>query len=267
MPTTTKSRGDRTASMCPSLRLVIAAHLRGACITRQLNVIYQNPNSDRDCGRCSSCKEYPLPKPRHVPVSEQDSPPSSDPDFPPDTTPKYMRLGAKDVQFVANKLAQVAEDIFFAMPYMPEMIGLRSDGFLPSTVISSITNHFHLVKTREIFLERASKWDYLARCGDELWEHVKQIGEDMDTTLLERRNQYNEKQRLARQQKKDKELHDEIVRNGLDGIKRVTLVLPPTPSTSTSPPGSNFNETKVVHKRDSSIQLEPHPSRTKLPRL
>jgi hypothetical protein len=71
-----------------SLRLVIAAHVRKACVIRQINIIYGNPGTRRNCGRCSSCKPRPVPDPRPLPSEMQtvtndentiNFPPSSDP--------------------------------------------------------------------------------------------------------------------------------------------------------------------------------------------
>ncbi|TFY62997.1 hypothetical protein EVJ58_g3507 [Rhodofomes roseus] len=60
---TAPSASDR---QCLSLCLMVAAHARGFCVTRQINIIYGNPGTTHDCGRCSSCMEYPVPLARSL---------------------------------------------------------------------------------------------------------------------------------------------------------------------------------------------------------
>jgi superfamily II DNA/RNA helicase len=51
---------------CASLPLILAAHARQLCITRQINMIYGNPGVNRNCGQCSSCVVHAIPDLRQL---------------------------------------------------------------------------------------------------------------------------------------------------------------------------------------------------------
>ncbi|TFY75471.1 hypothetical protein EWM64_g8541 [Hericium alpestre] len=83
---------------CPCFAhyLIITAHARGLCIARQINIVYDNPATDHDCGRCSSCLPHPLPAPRPMPtpipdIAESTTPPS-DNALDAANLPSYMKL-------------------------------------------------------------------------------------------------------------------------------------------------------------------------------
>ena len=89
--------------MCPSLRLIIAAYIRCTCISRQIDVVYQNPGAAQNCGRCSSCCPRPVPPPRDPrsssntmasPSTDATLDASSDTE---DSSKRWQRLTAKDV--------------------------------------------------------------------------------------------------------------------------------------------------------------------------
>lgn len=61
---TNKVSATKKPAHCVSLRRVVAAHVRRACLIRQINIIYQNTCTSTNCGQCSSCKPCIAPPPR-----------------------------------------------------------------------------------------------------------------------------------------------------------------------------------------------------------
>lgn len=203
---------------CLSLRLVIAAHIRKCCITRQINVIYDNPGASRDCGRCSSCRDYPIPEPRPIPttvvISER---PSST-----DTTPTYLRLTGADTEY-ANEKIEAAAHAMWSCQWHPDAMFLSARCFLSPGMIKRITHDFHLVRTKVILQTRMDGWRYWDTFNVHIWGVVEGLGKEMEERLELRHENMLEKQRAQRVKK-------QLVSWGLDNVKRVILRVP-APST------------------------------------
>lgn len=124
--------------ICPSLRLILSSHALGNCIARQINIIYQNPGVDSDCGRCSSCRSYPIPEPRpKAPTSTMSGQPQQSPST--DNTPAYRRLTSKDVAAVTKALEGAARTIYLSLPVQDEFMFVGSASLLSPQLIQRVT--------------------------------------------------------------------------------------------------------------------------------
>ncbi|KAK6984416.1 P-loop containing nucleoside triphosphate hydrolase protein [Favolaschia claudopus] len=215
--------GHRT---CTSLLLIFAAHARDRCIQRQINMIYDNPGVDADCGRCSSCVGDKIPRPRETAESTSASAVSTaagedgDPEL--GKLPGFMKPQTKDLKGIAEKLEMSARKFRWMEPMGVDALLVSSRIFLPPRVVSSITSSFLLITSKEILMERVCDWTYKDKYGDMLWEVVNPLVSELSHELVTRHNITLEKQRDAR-------LHKWIVSAGLDHIQKVQLKLPPPP--------------------------------------
>lgn len=249
--------GHRT---CYSLLLAIAAHTRKLCIQRQINIIYGNPGVNEDCGRCSSCVEYPVPEPRPLPEIPEADVAIDQPGTNIDKTPKYMVPLERDLKLVGRLLEVAALRIRQMQPRHSDALLISSKCFLTETDIKSITRNFHLVVSKDILASRLVGWRYWNSSGELLWSVVKALVEDLRDDLRERREEANAKRRDTNQKKRDDKVHEELANLDLLHIKRVTLLLKPkeprdtmTGSLAHSPSG----------KRAAPDHLQPAP---KVPR-
>ncbi|KAK7041263.1 P-loop containing nucleoside triphosphate hydrolase protein [Favolaschia claudopus] len=216
-------------SCSASLLLVFAAHARNRCVTRQINIIYENPGVDRDCGRCSSCVGDKVPEPRAM-ENDSDQPSTQDtrkhaeesPEI--EKVPGYMKPQTKDIKSLTTKLEHSAYILRQGQPLGSEALFISARIFLPPNIVTAITTNFLLIKSEEIFFARVRDWEYRDRFGQALWDVVKVLVDDLRKELVDRHKESLEKQRAAR-------LHKWIVSNGFDGVKRVSLKLgtPPSP--------------------------------------
>ncbi|THG93323.1 hypothetical protein EW026_g7882 [Hermanssonia centrifuga] len=226
---------------CPSLRVVIAAHIQEACISRQINIIYQNPAVSTDCGRCSSCKPQTNPEPRPLassllhtmPDSSQPSKPSTGKSSitkSPDVIPAYMQLDTKDVGYVTAQLEKAALQIRIASPQHPDALFIGAKSFLPRSNIQQITTDLHLVTSETILKDRLVGWRYWDQYGNALWKVVDLIRREMQQTLLARHDESLAKKREHARKKLEEKVRGgeekvraQLVEAGLDNVKRVVL--------------------------------------------
>ncbi|KAK6987694.1 hypothetical protein R3P38DRAFT_3332499 [Favolaschia claudopus] len=237
----TKKKGNVTSAVsskpghrtCSSLLLIFAAHARDRCIQRQINMIYDNPGVDADCGRCSSCvgDKIPCPRPRETGDSSASAVSTAagedgDPEL--DKVPGFMKPQTKDLKGIAEKLEMSARKFRWMEPMGVDALLVSSRIFLPPSVVGSITSSFLLITSKEILMERVCDWTYKDKYGDMLWEVVNPLVSELSHELITRHNITLEKQRDAR-------LHKWIVSTGLDHIKKVQLKLPPPPPPAEDP--------------------------------
>lgn len=254
--------------LCPSLRLIIAAHIQQVCITRQINMIYRNLKVDVNCRRCSSCSPVPEPSPRPRPLTTMSTnPPSSEtvladcdgtPPAIKDSTPAYMKLIQKDVADVTAQLQDLACDLQIAGPWRPEFIGISPECFLPLPYIQRITHNFHLITSKARLEERVAGWDYWLDYGDGLWVGLQKIQASVREKLEARHQASLERRRETQRLKADEKevqvpptkVRAALAAANIVGVKRVILRLPtvthtakenqsdienPTPSSSSEP--------------------------------
>lgn len=199
---------------CMAVRLVIAAHIRKVCITRQLNIIYDNPGVLEDCGRCSSCNPDLLPEPRPLP-------PVASPEALqlPDKTPSYMKLTGNDIEYVTKELEKAARALWTSERH-PDALLLSSRCFFSPATIKKVTHNFHLVISKDTLNTRLTGWRYWDYAGSSIWAIVEVLTIKMKAKLEERHTATLEKQRAQR-------VHKSLVAAGLENVKRVFLRLPP----------------------------------------
>lgn len=122
-----KSRPLKTASsprIRASYRLLVAAYIQHLCLIRQINMIYTNPGTEKDCAHCSSCQGDIVPEPRTLyvkPISDSPSaavisgqmqPNSENNLSSPDVgtkIPGYMKLKAKDIDELTSYLKKAMQ--------------------------------------------------------------------------------------------------------------------------------------------------------------
>ncbi|GJE92461.1 hypothetical protein PsYK624_086150 [Phanerochaete sordida] len=211
------SRSSKNSSqLCPSLRLIIAAHVLGACISRQINIIYQNPNTTVNCGRCSSCvpRSVPLPRPLPAPLSpcNPTSPMQASAPHPNSSSiaaaaddPKvfaWQKLTAKDIAEFSTKLECAAYRVRRRSPRTPDFICVGYKSFLSQPFIQLILADFHLVATKEVLHERMKDWPYWETAGNALWDEVDALRTEARTMLEARHAEKLEKDREKRAEDK-----------------------------------------------------------------
>ncbi|CAK5263211.1 unnamed protein product [Mycena citricolor] len=227
-PTHTKSKViDRASST--SLLLVFAAYLTHRCISRQLNMIYDNPGVNKDCGRCSSCVGDLIPKPRNLdsenlmPLRAQHLDMHNKAYSSITKLPGWMRLLGRDLKVLRVKILAAARRIQWASSRSDYMF-VSACIFLPPTVMERIvTPEFLLLDSKEAFLAAVGDWKSAEKCGDAMWETVQQLVCEIGQQLKVRHEASLEKQRAAR-------IHKSLVCLGLDKIKRVRLVVQDDPA-------------------------------------
>ncbi|KAK7026541.1 P-loop containing nucleoside triphosphate hydrolase protein [Favolaschia claudopus] len=229
---------------CASLLLVFAAHARNRCVTRQINIIYRNPEVDRDCGRCSSCVGDSVPKPRETETSSAQ--PSQDvTGLEVSKVPGYMKPQNKDLKTVTAKLEHAAYTLRQSQPACPDALLISARIFLPPNIVTSIITDFLLIESEEVFFERVRDWKYKDEFGGGLWNVVKILADDLRSELITRHDENLEKQRIAR-------LHKWIVSAGLEHIKRVSLKLGP-------PPPRSLSAAPSIAATPTNDSVPPHP--------
>jgi len=215
--------------ICTSRLLIIAAHLRNVCITRQINLIYGNPCIDIDCGHCSSCSPDSPPDP--CPLISSSLADLSDMLAPEsiinesDKTPKWQRLTWKDYPLVIDPLWQAAWHIWLSSPMLPEASFLSVTCFLSKANIKNIVQDFHPLLSKDVLAARLHGWCYWDTYGQALWEAIYKIKLNIQGHLEEiheiAKNRWQEaSQRLAAEK-----VHNSLVVARLDQIKRVRLVI------------------------------------------
>jgi hypothetical protein len=179
----TKKAGRTHASgtkSCNSLCLVIAAHVHRACITRQINLIYDNPGKSRNCGRYSSCKPCPVPESQPSPLcsamatanplaDETDATASRD------LTPLFMKLLVKDLEEVAHNLELAVMELHANSPYNPNILFIDAQLFLPRRMMSQITDNLLQIESEDDLKRRMEGWRYWDTYGSELWNVVTML--------------------------------------------------------------------------------------------
>ncbi|KAJ7081405.1 P-loop containing nucleoside triphosphate hydrolase protein [Mycena belliarum] len=211
--------GNRT---CTSLLLVFAAHTRNRCITRQRNIIYDNPGKDKDCGRCSSCIGDTVPGPRAVDSTAPDASAAVDfPDLDVEKVPGYMKPTAKDLKEVAEKLEKSARLMRWSQARTPDALLIGGRVFLPPDIVSDITREFTMLMSEHVFRQRLCRWKHAEVYGTPLWNIMERLLSDLRSVLISRHEEVLEKQRGAR-------VHKYIVTHGLKGITKIRLKVPPT---------------------------------------
>jgi Helicase conserved C-terminal domain len=220
---------------CNSLRLVVAAHIRRACITRQINLIYDNPGKSRNCGHCSSCKPRPVPEPRPLqsamatanPVADETGATASR-----DPTPLFMKPLVKDLEEIARNLELAVMELRANGPYHPDMLFIGTQSFLPRRMISQITENFLWIESEENLKGRMEGWRYWDTYGSELWNVVAMLQSKLRDTLKARHKEKLVKQREAREKKRQEQdrmqeqVRADLNAAGLGNVKRVKLVVP-----------------------------------------
>ncbi|KAF5370439.1 hypothetical protein D9615_009741 [Tricholomella constricta] len=227
---------------CSALLLVIGAHLRGLCITLQINMIYHNPNTSHNCGRCSSCIPQPRPRAR---VSSTSSSVSSQvpimlqrPAFLPAPTtndstdsikaklPGHRKLTQKDSEEISNRLIKAAHRILYSsMSSAPYTLFISPKCFLPPHFIKAITTDLYLITTEAILKDRLEGWRYWDTCGQALWTALSTITFEI-AALQDKRHAISlSKRRAVTQLKVEERVRAQNIANGLGHIKRVKLVL------------------------------------------
>ena len=176
--------------ICTSRLLIIAAHLRNVCITRQINLIYGNPRIDVDCGHCSSCSPDTPPDPRPLipssPANLSDMSASESVIInESDKTPMWQRLTRKDYPLVIDPLRQAAWHIWFSSPMRPEANFLSVTCFLSERHIKNIVQDFHLLLSKDNLAARLHDWRYWDTDGQALWEAICKIKSDIQNHLEE----------------------------------------------------------------------------------
>ncbi|KAI0037393.1 hypothetical protein FA95DRAFT_1614258 [Auriscalpium vulgare] len=223
-----------------AIHLVIAAHARGLCVQRQINIIYDNPRIDSDCGSCSSCLPRPIPEPRPLPPIAAKQPVIPELE---DKTYKYERPLVKDMDEVVAALERAAVTVRRKMPWRPEWIMLSARCFLDQDTLKLITPQFHLLRSLEDLEARLKgRWRYWEDAGPSLWEEVKVIGDDMRERLKKRqegkraqRVEQTDKAHAEKAQVAAEEVHAALEKVGLGNVRRVHLRLGPSVAAPTSP--------------------------------
>ncbi|PSS06893.1 hypothetical protein PHLCEN_2v3495 [Hermanssonia centrifuga] len=188
-------------TLCPSLRLAIAAHIRGACISRQINIIYQNPNVGVNCERCSTCRPRSIPNPYPLPSELAMTSLGGSKAAPTlsivktNGTPAYMKLSTKDIAHVTETLRNAARQIQSSLPMRSEFLFVGSQTFLRGSFIQRITADFHLITSQDILKDRMTGWRYWSECGVALWEVVDALRKEMHATLHNRHEEFLAKKR------------------------------------------------------------------------
>ncbi|THH04411.1 hypothetical protein EW146_g10187 [Bondarzewia mesenterica] len=235
-------------SRCISQLLIVAAHVQKMCITQQVNMIYGNPGTLVDCGRCSSCIPDQVPEARPS-VSKPTAAAVSSENHElvvreGDKTPRYLRLTRNDIKNVASELRVEAIRIRSVPPIHPDALMLRASCFLSDDEIDAITRDFHLVTSFDVLKVRLMSWRYWDTSGAALWDAVEKISHKMHEELTERHCLANARKRATAQEKRDvvrrekeieeeERVHEYLVAHGLGLVKKIKLVvLPPEPAIS-----------------------------------
>jgi hypothetical protein len=239
----TKKAGRSHASgtkNCNSLRLVVAAHVRCACITRQINLIYDNPGKSRNCGHCSSCKPRPVPKSQPSPLcsamaTANPSADETDATASRNLTPSFMKLLVKDLEEVAHNLELAVMELHANSPYNPDMLFIGARSFLPRQMMSQITNNFLQIESEDDLKRRMEGWRYWDTYGSELWNVVTMLQSKLRDTLKACHEEKLVKQRDMREKKKQEQVRADLNAAGLGNVKCVMLVVPSKESDPTPP--------------------------------
>jgi hypothetical protein len=241
VPVARKAGRNRTAGAkhCSSLRLVIAAHARHVCITRQINLIYDNPGKYRDCGRCSSCNPRTVPDPRPL-HCEMATTTTHDP------TPSFMKPLAKDLEDISRNLELAAMQLRANVPYQPDMLFIGARSFLPRRRIDQITENFLQIQSEEDLKVRIEGWRYWDDYGTGLWNAVRELQSQLRDTLNTRHEEKLVKQRDAREKMRVEQVRAELDAAGLGNVKRVMLVVPSEGSNTTTVTSSSSHGTLKI---------------------
>ncbi|TFY76679.1 hypothetical protein EWM64_g7331 [Hericium alpestre] len=136
---------------CVACHLIIAAHACGLCISCQINIIYDNPGADHDCGHCSSCLPRLLPTPRPMPSPIPTSPESMAP--PSENAPNaatllsYMKLMRAEVEELLQELNHVSRRVWRKIIHGPESFLIGPSSFLRPDIVKHLTTDFHLLSS------------------------------------------------------------------------------------------------------------------------
>jgi hypothetical protein len=233
------SRASGTKN-CNSFCLVVAAHICCACITRQINLIYDNPGKSQNCGHYSSCKPHPVPQPRPLCSAMATANPSADEtDTTPshDLTPLFMKLLVKDLEEVPHNLELVVMELRANGPYNPDMLFISTRSFLPRWMMSQITDNFLQVELEDDLKRHMEGWRYWDTYGSELWNIVTMLQSKLRDMLRAHHEEKLVKQRDVREKKKQDQVKVRADLNaaGLSNVKHVKLVVPSKESDPTLP--------------------------------
>jgi superfamily II DNA or RNA helicase len=259
-----RSRASGTKN-CNSLRFVVAAHVRRACITRQINLIYDNPGKSRNCGRCSSCKPRPVPEPRPLRSVMATANPGADEidaTASRDLTPSFMKPLVKDLEEVAHNLELAVMELRANGPYNPDMLFIGARSFLPRRMMSQITDNFLRIESEDDLKRRMEGWRYWDTYGSELWNVVTVLQSKLRDTLKARHEEKLVKQRDVREMKKQDQVRADLNAAGLGNVKRVKLVVPLKESDPTLPFVNDAVTSSSVHSmlRISDVNQHDFPA-------
>ncbi|KAF7983684.1 hypothetical protein HWV62_19595 [Athelia sp. TMB] len=259
---TKKETATRAAGRCVSLRLAVAAHLRGACIVRQINMIYRNQRTATNCHHCSSCRPSCPLLPRPLTIKNIPAPPPSA-QKPTDKKPGWMHALVKELDVVADRLAVAALQLRANMPWTADMMFMSSTCFLTSSMIKGITSNIDNINSIEelhICMD-GFDWTYWDDYGSGLWKAVQAAKVELQGMIHARHAEMLAKQQKARDkkredkkreeqvqleqeehQKDEEETREKLAATSLDKVKHVTINVPgdrphiPGPSLSSSAP-------------------------------
>ncbi|KAH9829868.1 P-loop containing nucleoside triphosphate hydrolase protein [Rhodofomes roseus] len=221
---TAPSASDR---QCLSLRLMVAAHARGFCVTRQINIIYGNPGTTHDCGRCSSCMEYPVPLARSL----------SDSVAAPQSQTSKAKLLVKDVDRIASDLLAAAH-VVRQKSTPGDGLFVGANNFLSLSFRKAIARDFLSLDSQDTLALCLKTWRYWDIAGDALWEVVRPMVICMRAELIERHEDGKAKRRARDQERRaeNASVHAQLTAVGLANVKRVSLVMPVKPEARLGPP-------------------------------
>lgn len=205
-PKKPKSLEEDGAQCCERFRQVLEAHLKGECLTRRINILYDNPLEVKPerCGRCSGCVEDHVPSAREP--STKDSVPQEQPqlgctDAIPHIAFKGLGKPSKEMLDKArSRLADAAHDTWLSIPAHRTPCpfgGLNT--FLPAPKSSYLIKRMLDLETTEL-VRRAlgDSWGFWDTHGDKLAAQVLDIRGHLLAEMRNRRQETNSRRRATR---------------------------------------------------------------------
>ncbi|KAF8596321.1 P-loop containing nucleoside triphosphate hydrolase protein, partial [Ceratobasidium sp. AG-I] len=181
-PSTPKPSEEGGVQSCDHFKQVLEAHLKGECITRCINALYDNPleNKPERCGRCSGCVKDCLPSTRESSVNE--SVPEQPQTICADPIPHIVLKGFGKpskamLDQARSRLADAARDTWLSVPASSTLRpfgGLRT--FLSTYKSSFLIKRILDLETAEL-VRRAlgNDWEFWDTHGERLAAQVLNI--------------------------------------------------------------------------------------------
>lgn len=150
-----------------------------------------------------------------------------------------MRPLVKELDVVAQRLADTAIDLRAVAPWTPDMMFMTSTCFLTSTMIKKITTDLDNINSANDLQACMDGWRYWDGYGEDLWEVLRvakiELKEAIDTRhggALAKQQQARDKKRKdqlqmerEKQEKDEEEIRAQLASVGLDKVKRVKIKL------------------------------------------